>query len=382
MKAPAIRHSNEKELLFVSAGLGLDGGGTAVVGRTLLRVLDEIACEVGLGVRVLNLGDTIPIWDGSSRSFSGVQVRLARAIFEAQVRESVSAIVFDFLGPARVQAFLPHTLRKPYLVFLHGVEVWRELGWQRRRALQGADVLLCNSEYTCRRARQWNPQLPDVVPVGLALEERHPTGELEEEVLKGTGDEFALIVGRMATAERYKGHDSLLLAMRTLVEERPSAKLVVVGSGDDSDRLIRKAENLGLAENIFFTGFVSELTLSTLYSRCSFFVLPSRDEGFGLVYLEAMKRGKACIGVGGGAAEEIIESGRTGLLVPYNAPVALAEGMGRLFADTALRERLGKQGLRRWQSCFLFEHFRQKTACHIRSLLPLAVSSTRQWGVK
>jgi len=237
--------------------------------------------------------------------------------------------------------------------------------------LQGADVLLSNSEYTCRRAREWNPQLPDVVPVGLAFEERHPAGDLEEQVLKGAGEEFALIVGRMAATERYKGHDSLLLAMQTLLRVRPTARLVVVGSGDDRGRLMRKAESLGLAESVLFTRFVSERTLCAMYSRCSFFVLPSRDEGFGLVYLEAMKHARACIGVQGGAAAEIIKHESTGLLVPYDAPSVLAAAMGRLFADRAFRETLGKQGLRRWQGRFLFDHFRQKTVCQIRSLLPL-----------
>lgn len=355
--------------MFVSAGLGLEGGGTALVGRLLLRVVEMVAKDAGLWVRVLNLGESIPFWVGPSKSYSGSQVKLAMAILRSQIGGSVSAVVYDFLGPARVQAFLPPPIRKPYLIFLHGVELWRELGWQRRRALRGATVLLSNSEYTLRKAKEWTPGFPDAVPVGLALEERLPSGRLEEDVLVQAGEEFALIVGRMSTGERYKGHDSLLQAMQVLVRTRPSVKLVVVGSGDDKARLIAKAESLGLANSTYFTGFISEQTLAALYSKCSFFVLPSRDEGFGLVYLEAMKRGKACIGAKGGAVEEIVEDGKTGLLVPYDSPDILARAMEKLFAEGAYRDSLGLSGFHRWQDRFLFEHFSQKCMPHIHALL-------------
>lgn len=366
---PTARQSRKKEVLFVSAGLGLEGGGTALVGRLLLKVVEVVAKEAGLGIRVLNLGEVVPFWEGQAKSFSRSQMSLASAIMRSQIGGRVSAVVFDFLGPARVQAFLPSLLRKPYLVFIHGVEVWRDLGWQRRRALQGATVLLSNSGYTQRRAKEWTPQLPDAVPVGLALEERPPSGRLEEDVLAQAGEGFVLIVGRMSTVERYKGHDSLLQAMQELVRKRPSAKLVVVGGGDDKGRLIAKAESLGLAENTYFTGFISEQTLAALYRKCSFFVLPSKDEGFGLVYLEAMKWGKACIGAQGGAVEEIVEDGKTGLLVPYGSPDSLARTMEKLFADGVFRDALGLSGFRRWQNRFLFKHFSQKCMPHIRSLL-------------
>lgn len=340
-----------------------------MVGRMLLRVVDGVARKFELGVRVLNLGDKVPFWDGPSKSFAGSQSKLASAIIQSQISPQIAAVVFDFVGPSRVQAFLPRLFRKPYLVFIHGVEVWRALGWQRRRALQGAELILANSDYTRRRAKEWTPGLPDAITVGLALEERLPSGRLEEDVLVRAGDGFALIVGRMSSVERYKGHDSLLVAMQALVKDRSTAKLVVVGGGDDKERLVAKAESLGLTKNIYFSGFISEQTLATLYNRCSFFVLPSRDEGFGLVYLEAMKRGKACIGVKGGAAEEIIEDGKTGLLVPYGASEKLASVMGRLFTERDFREALGLAGRMRWQNRFLFEHFNQKCMPYIQSLL-------------
>ena len=69
-----------------------------------------------------------------------------------------------------------------------------------------------------------------------------------------------------------------------------------------------------------------------LYRRCAFFVMPSREEGFGLVFLEAMRAGKACIG-GAGAAAEVIEDGVTGLVVDATEPEQVEKAVVRLFLE-------------------------------------------------
>jgi phosphatidylinositol alpha-1,6-mannosyltransferase len=358
-----------KTVLFVSAGLGVDGGGTALVGRLLLRIAEEAAEEQGSAVKVFNLGEGVPSRTGHAVNFCGSQARLGMAVYRAMFAEDICAVLFDFLGPARTQSFIPPPFRRPYLVFLHGVEAWRHLNWQRRSALENASILICNSHYTKARAKEWSPWLPDISPVGLALEERECTETPDQRVLAEAGSGFALIVGRMASGERYKGHESLLLAMQQVAESNPQAKLVVVGDGDDRQRLEAVARDMGLEERVVFTGFISEATLKALYERCGFFTLPSRDEGFGLVYLEAMRAGKACIGIKGGAVEEIVDGEQTGILVPYGAPEPLAQAMKRLFVDQDLRLRLGRGGRTRWERHFRFEHFRARCLPHVRALL-------------
>ena len=81
-----------------------------------------------------------------------------------------------------------------------------------------------------------------------------------------------------------------------------------------------------------FLGRVSDQALDALYRDCAFFVMPSRDEGFGLVFLEAMRAGKACIG-GAGAAAEVIEDGVTGLVVDAAEPDEVAKAVVRLFLE-------------------------------------------------
>jgi glycosyltransferase involved in cell wall biosynthesis len=95
-------------------------------------------------------------------------------------------------------------------------------------------------------------------------------------------------------------------------------------------------------------------------------VLPSDGEGFGLVFLEAMRAGKACIG-GPGAPAEIIDDGVTGLIVPSADDDSLVDALSCLFLDDELRDRLGRNGQARFEQTFTARHF----ADRLRHLITL-----------
>jgi glycosyltransferase involved in cell wall biosynthesis len=89
-----------------------------------------------------------------------------------------------------------------------------------------------------------------------------------------------LTVGRLHSAERYKGHDQMLEAWPRIAREQPGARWVIAGAGDDRPRGEAAAARLGVADSVVFTGFTSEATLAEHYARCGLFALPSRGEGF------------------------------------------------------------------------------------------------------
>ena len=349
-----------RELLFVSAGLGLDGGGRALAGRLLAGACAELARARGLTLRVLALG-TGGGPEGT-RYFGSDQRALAFAAWRRQWRRQAAACVFDLLGPARLQSWLPASRRAPYLVPLYGIEVWSPLSGSRRRALANATVRFAISDYTVRRALPFAPFLEGTPVVPLALEERQPEGAVDAGLLRRLGQGYLLIVGRMAASERYKGHDQILDALPHL----PDARLVVVGDGDDRPRLAARAADLGLTGRVAFTGFLSEATLIEIYRRAAVFVMPSLGEGFGLVYLEAMRAGKPCVAARGSAAEEVVADGETGLLVRQdgpknsNGPGELVAALQRLLASPETARRMGEAGRRRWQSEFGIDRFRAR----------------------
>ena len=346
-----------RDIVFVSAGLDLDGGGRALAGRLLAQACAAFAGERGIGFEVLALGrNGSPV---PATYFGSRQRALALEVWRRQWRDRRTAYIYDLLGPARIQAWLPAAVRAPYLVFLHGIEVWGRLGWERSRALEKASLRLANSRYTAERMRAAAGGLGDVEIVPLCLEERPPDGDVDRARVEALGEGFLLIVGRMASGERYKGHDALLEAMPRLLAVHPGARLVVAGDGDDRPRLEAESAALGLDGSVRFTGFVSEATLAELYRRCAAFVMPSRGEGFGLVYLEAMRAGKPCVAARGSAAEEVVEDGATGLLVDP-ASETLAEALGILLGQPELARRMGEAGKQRWQERFGAERFSEQ----------------------
>jgi phosphatidylinositol alpha-1,6-mannosyltransferase len=351
-----------RNLVFVSAGLGLDGGGRAMAGRLLLGACAEFARERKIKLQLLTLsGGGLPGETGiAGRDFGGDARALALHVWKRQLANRREALVFDLLGPARTQGYLPGPLRAPYLVPMYGIEVWRPLEWDRRRALAGATARFAISNHTLERARRFCPDLAGTAILPLALEDRLAEGAVDAALIGRTGRGFLLIVGRMDATERYKGHDQLLEALPRLLDLCPGARLVVAGEGDDRRRLEEKAAYLGVGPAVVFAGFTSEATLAELYRRCAVFVMPSRGEGFGLVYLEAMRAARPVLAAPRTAAEEIVEHGRTGLLVDPDDRETLSKSLARLLRDAGAARRMGWAGRERWEREFGLDRFRER----------------------
>src|SRR6185436_2909145 len=135
----------------------------------------------------------------------------------------------------------------------------------------------------------------------------------------------------------------------------PDAQLLIVGSGDDRQRLEQRAAGSSVALSIIFTGFVDDSALHALYERAAVFALPSRGEGFGLVYLEAMAHRLPCVGSTHDAAGEVILDGQTGRLVEQDDLSAMASAISSLLQDEAERRRMGLAGQERLSNVFSFD---------------------------
>ncbi len=239
---------------------------------------------------------------------------------------------------------------------LLGVEAWKPLRALERLAMRRSHLLVAISEHTVRRFREANPDFASR-PIQVCHLGVGPVHGTSEDAMRSVESPFALIVGRMAAAERYKGHDLLIDIWPRVQAEVPGARLVIVGDGDDRARL--EARTVALREHVSFLGHVSDAALAALYRDCAFFVMPSRDEGFGLVFLEAMRAGKACIG-GVGAAAEVIEDGVTGLVVDPAESEQVLKAVLRLFREPETRQRMGRAGAKRLAQHFTEAHFRRR----------------------
>jgi phosphatidyl-myo-inositol dimannoside synthase len=251
--------------------------------------------------------------------------------------------------------------RAPLVTLLAGIEAWKPLRGTERAAVRRSDLLVAISAHTARRFRETHPGLGDrpIRVCHLGVRDRDGAGldAPADSAAALRGKPFALIVGRLSARERYKGHDLLMDLWPRVRAEAPGAMLVIVGDGDDRPRLAARASGDG--QHVRVLGGVSDAALAALYRDCLFFVMPSRDEGFGLVFLEAMQMGKACIG-GAGAAAEVIDEGVTGLVVDPGRPAEVLDAVLRLFREPQTRERMGRAGAGRVAREFTEAHFRSR----------------------
>jgi phosphatidylinositol alpha-1,6-mannosyltransferase len=118
------------------------------------------------------------------------------------------------------------------------------------------------------------------------------------------------------------------------------------------------ARERGVAGAVRFLGRVTDAELGDLYRRASVFAMPSRQEGFGLVYAEAMWHGLACVGSTADAAGQLIVDGETGHLVPYADARATADAVAALLCDPARARAMGEAGRRRARERFGYPRFR------------------------
>jgi phosphatidylinositol alpha-1,6-mannosyltransferase len=249
------------------------------------------------------------------------------------------------------------------IVFAHGIEVWRPLGWPRGPALRRATLATAPSEDTAQHLiadQRIDPQKIRRLPWGLDPEFEARLAMSNQAARPQEFPEHGpiiLTVGRWDSGERYKGADNLLSALPTVLKLFPDAVLVLVGDGDDRKRLEQLAHDLGVSGSTRFLRGLTQDQLFACYANCDVFALPSRGEGFGLVFLEAMAHAKPVIGGAHGGIPDIVQDGATGLLVSHGDINRLASALETVLADPQYAKQMGIKGRERVLSVYKFENF-------------------------
>lgn len=249
--------------------------------------------------------------------------------------------------------------RTRYGVILYGIDAWERLSPLKRRALQKADFLIAISETTKQKAAAANELDAKRIYVLPNALEWAGNGSTPASSSSGKGRQL-LSVCRLDKAEQYKGIDVALKALPKVAETVPDVRYVIVGGGSDLARHQELAHNLGIADRVVFTGFVTDETLRGYYRDSDVFIMPSSAEGFGFVFLEAMYHRKPVVAAHSGATPEVVLDGNTGLLVEYGNVDELAMAITSLCLDANLRERLGVAGQIRLQTNFSFQQFKER----------------------
>jgi glycosyltransferase involved in cell wall biosynthesis len=342
--------------------------------------MTEFAAERETECRLLSLNDTPElhrmavgarefVFTGSHRGKTRFSVTAARA---ARRRAKLVVAGHPHLAPvAEGLKFLAPGAKS--IIWTHGLEVWEPLSLVRRRALRNADLVLAPTQDTANQvATQQDVPRERIRVLPWALDPQFeelllptPQPALPLEFPQG---QVILTVGRWSTGERYKGMDTLITALPRLLTEWPALQLVAVGEGDDQSWLEQIADGRGVRRHVHFLSGLSYAEIAACYQACEIFALPSRGEGFGLVYLEAMACGKPVIGGAHGGAPEVIEDGQTGYLVEHGDVGQLATSLETLLADPGLAQQMGTRGRERVERDFRFAVFAETLKNILREL--------------
>ncbi len=177
-----------------------------------------------------------------------------------------------------------------------------------------------------------------------------------------------LTVARLSIQEQYKGHDYVIRALPILLARFPDLVYHIIGGGSWRPQLEKLAAQENVSEAVHFHGIVSEEELHRLYAEASLFIMPSRGEGFGFVFLEAMAQGTPVIGGNVDATPEVIADGETGYLVNPTSVEAIVAAASRLLGDETLRRRMGQAGRRRVEQEFSFSQFQRQLVSYLSEI--------------
>jgi glycosyltransferase involved in cell wall biosynthesis len=242
-----------------------------------------------------------------------------------------------------VAMLLEKELKIPYVVSVHGLDVFStvQVGgysgkWCRRisaRTYGASRRVICISERVREQVLEGLGQKcrTSVVYNGVDPELFSPPETPPEKNL-------LLSVGNLIPI---KGHEVLIRSVASLVGKFPALTVEIIGRGPEQSRLQSLADELGIADRVQFRGVQSRHVVADAMRRCTIFALPSRYEGLGCVYLEAMAVGKPAIGCRGQGIAEIIQQGSNGFLVGSDNEKELSLVLDMLLREEARRHNIG-----------------------------------------
>jgi glycosyltransferase involved in cell wall biosynthesis len=278
-----------------------------------------------------------------------------RPAFVAAVMNAARRGVVDLVICGHINLLpIARLARQPSVLITHGIDAWKP---NRRYRDESVRAVVSVSALTRDRFLAWSnfagPAF--VLPNAVRREEygiRPRNADLAARFGIG-GKRVLLTLGRIVSAERYKGFDEVLEVMPRLLAAHPDLVYVIGGSGNDLPRLQAKARSLGVGDSVIFTGFVAEEEKADLYNLADVYVMPSRGEGFGFVFLEAMACGVPVIGSRHDGGREALLGGQLGSLIDSSNPAEIRAAI----AD-ALRD--GRREIPPALEFFSFENFEQR----------------------
>ena len=320
-------------LALITDGFG-GSGGIAQYNRDLIKALalcpgiERIVVlprlgEAGAAALPAGVRQFRPIRSAAAYSLAAIKAALTQGPF--------GAVFCGHLHLAPLARFLASLLGVPLWLQLHGWEAWRVPRHIEQRAAENARLITAVSRTTRTKflaACGVDPARVRVLPP--TVEQSFGRGARSDELAARYGlhgRRVLLTVGRLDPDERRKGQDQVIRVLPKIIAACPDVVYLIVGGGADTARLEELVREVGVADYVVFAGTVSADELPQLYRLADVFVMPSTQEGFGIVFLEAAASGLRVIGGNADGSADALADGAIGTLIDPTDTAALANAV-------------------------------------------------------
>lgn len=242
------------------------------------------------------------------------QARKTDILILGHINLSIAGLIAKILNP-----------KIKVIMITHGIEVWQPLPFVKHKLLKIADTILAVSQFT-KNQMVYHSKI-DPFKIQIFHNTLDPyfkvpdSFEKPEYLLNRYGltknNKIVFTLSRLVSSEKYKGYDKVIEAIAQIAKSQPEIRYVLAGKYDEKEyRRIQELVALHDAKrNVLLTGFVKEEEVTDHYLLADVFIMPSRKEGFGIVFLEAMACGVPVIGGNEDGTVEALKNGELGILL-------------------------------------------------------------------
>ena len=235
-----------------------------------------------------------------------------------------SHINFSFFG----LMILFFNVKKEKLLIVHGIEIWRKLSFFQHLFIQSIDKVLSVSHFT--KAKVVNKHFVNPRKIEIFNNTIDPFFKVPSEFSKplflntrynlSSNSKIIFSLTRLAYSEKYKGYDNVIEVMVDVIKKIPEAKYIIAGKSDkkEANRLNTLINKHNLKNHVFLIGFVPDEEIVNHYLLSDLFIMPSKKEGFGIVFIESMACGLPVISGNQDGSVDALKNGTLGKLVNPN----------------------------------------------------------------
>jgi glycosyltransferase involved in cell wall biosynthesis len=268
--------------------------------------------------------------------------------------------------------FYKKIFKTTYGFIAYGIDVW---DLKYHSGLINSDFIISLSQYTKNKILENNKNLKtNIFVINPAIDiEKFKPQNIKKEVLSKyklpSNKKIILTTCRLAKSEKYKGYDRVIQALPKILEQVPDTIYTVIGDGDDMEDVKKIIEELNLKGKVYLLGAIKNEFVSEILNVADLFVMPSKGEGFGIVFIEALACGVPVIAGNKDASKEALLNGELGILVDPDNVDEIAEAIIKVLKGEAPKHLYDKNYLRQKViENFSFEVFKNRVKIFLESI--------------